>query len=191
VSEHPEEVSKNLKVTVPGATGVIIPVLATVAIVVANEDHVPPVVGESKPVLPIHTEAGDVKTGCDLTVRFEVVFEHPVVVLVKVNVTVPAATPVTTPGFVTVASAWSLLDQVPPVAGVILIVEFTQTNEAADKVGFATIVTAGVVVLQVVVLSTQINVTLPAETPVITPPLVTFALLTLLLVHVTPVVGVN
>jgi hypothetical protein len=119
------------------------------------------------------------------------VLEQPVVVLVKVNCTVPGTFPVTSPAEVTVAMVLSLLDQVPPVAGVILIVPYTQKHDSADKVGFATMVTVGVVVLQVVVLSTQVNVTLPAATPVITPPLVTVAILVLLLVHVTPVVGVN
>jgi hypothetical protein len=63
VSEQLEDVSKNLKVTLPGATGVIIPVLATVAIVGTNEVQVPPEIGESKPVLPMQTEAGEVRIG--------------------------------------------------------------------------------------------------------------------------------
>jgi hypothetical protein len=67
VSEHPEDVSKNLNVTLPGlagVTGVIIPdVLPTVAIFVAKDVHVPPVVGERVPVLPTQTEAGEVRIG--------------------------------------------------------------------------------------------------------------------------------
>ena len=82
VSEQPEDVSKNLKVTFPGATGVITPTFVTVAVPVANEVHVPPVVGERVPVLPTQTEAGEVRTGCGLTVTLEVVLEHPVAVIV-------------------------------------------------------------------------------------------------------------
>jgi hypothetical protein len=41
---------------------------------------------------------------------------------VNVNVTLPAATPVTTPAFVTVANAVLLLAHVPPVVGVSVIV---------------------------------------------------------------------
>jgi hypothetical protein len=63
VSEQPEDVSKNLKVTFPGATGVITPTFETVAVPIANEVHVPPLVGESKPVLPMQTEAGEVRIG--------------------------------------------------------------------------------------------------------------------------------
>lgn len=47
----------------PGATGEITPVFVTVAVPVANEVQVPPVVGESKPVLPMQTEAGEVRIG--------------------------------------------------------------------------------------------------------------------------------
>ena len=85
VSEQLDEVSKNINVTVPGATGVITPAFVTVAVPVANEVHVPPVVGESKPVLPIHTEAGEVRIGCGLTVTTEVVLEQVVVELVNIN----------------------------------------------------------------------------------------------------------
>jgi predicted RNA-binding protein with TRAM domain len=89
VSEHPVEVSKKLNVTLPGFTGdtgVIIPVvLPTVARFVANDVHVPPVVGERVPVLPTQTEAGEVKTGCGLTVTTEVVLEQVVVELVNIN----------------------------------------------------------------------------------------------------------
>ena len=63
VSEQPEAVSKNLKVTLPGATGEITPAFVTVAVPVANEVQVPPLVGESKPVLPMQTEAGEVRIG--------------------------------------------------------------------------------------------------------------------------------
>lgn len=51
------------------------------------------------------------------TVTAAVVLLQLVVAEVKVNVAVPAATPVTTPAEVTVATDGLLLTQVPPVAG--------------------------------------------------------------------------
>lgn len=144
VSEQPEDVSKNLNVTLPGLTGEITPAFVTVAVPVANEVQVPPEIGESKPVLPIQTDAGEVKIGCGLTVTAEVVFEQVVVELVNVNCTDPGAIPVTKPAFVTLANKPSDVAQVPPVAGDKLIVPFTQTNAAAVTVGFATIVTIAV-----------------------------------------------
>lgn len=146
VSEQPEAVSKNLNVTLPGlagVAGVMIPdVLPTVARFVTKEVQVPPLVGESKPVLPIQTEAGEVRIGCGLTVTFEVVFEQfPVDVLVNLNWTVPGEIPVTTPALVTEANAdpGATTAQVPPVAGVRLAVPFTQTKAGAVTFGFATI----------------------------------------------------
>ena len=47
----------------------------------------------------------------------EHVLEQPVVLLVKVSVAEPQATPVTTPALVTVAIPVLLLDQVPPEVG--------------------------------------------------------------------------
>jgi len=92
---------------------------------------------------------------------------------------------------VIVAKLVLLLVQVPPVAGVKFIVLFIHTKDAPVKIGLATMSTFGVVVLQVVILLTQMKVTEPAVTPVITPPLVTVALPVLELVQDTPVVGVN
>ena len=61
---------------------------------------------------------------------------HPSAVLVYVNVTEPAATPVTTPALVTVATAVLLLAQVPDVFGVTLAVKPTQTEAAPPVTGF-------------------------------------------------------
>ena len=74
--------------------------------------------------------------GLAVTVK-ETVLEHPVAESVKVRVVVPAATPVTTPALVTVATPGALLAQVPPVAGVTLAVLPTQTVVAPPKVGLA------------------------------------------------------
>ena len=62
--------------------------------------------------------------------------EHPSAVLVYVNVTEPAATPVTTPALLIVATAVLLLAQVPFVAGVTLAVLPTQTEVAPPMTGF-------------------------------------------------------
>ncbi len=79
---HPVEVCVKVKLTVPAATGVITPVLVTVATDVLLLAHVPPVVGDNVPVLPIQMDDGDVTTGCALIVTLEVVFVQPVEVSV-------------------------------------------------------------------------------------------------------------
>jgi hypothetical protein len=58
-------------------------------------------------------------------------------------------------------------------------------------VGRALIVTADVVLLQVVTVLVNVKVTLPAAAPVTTPALVTVAKEGLLLTHVPPVVGLS
>ena len=66
----------------------------------------------------------------------------------KVNVTRPAATPVTNPASVTVALVGSLLVQAPPVVGDKVIVLPTQTEDPALTTGKALTVTDEVVLLQ-------------------------------------------
>jgi hypothetical protein len=116
-----------------------------------------------------------------------------VVPFVKVNVALPAATPVTVFPL-TVALVGSLLVHVPPVAGFSVIVAPTQTLPAEVlTTGFGFTVTADVVFLHPVLVWVNVNVTLPeavagAET---TPALVTVAIAVLLLAHVPPVVGVS
>ena len=91
--------------------------------------------------LPVGVGAG---AGAAFTVTLAVVFEQPFA-SVKVKVTVPAETPVTVFPL-TVALAGVLLTQVPPVAGVNVIVAPTHT-EVAEVVteGLAFTVTADVV----------------------------------------------
>jgi len=120
---------------VPADTPVTTPALVTVALAVLLLVHVPPVVGDKVIVLPTHTDEEAVTTGFAFTVTDEVVLLHPVVVWVKVNVTVPADTPVTTPPLVTVAIAVLLLVHVPPVVGDKVIVLPTQTAEPAVTIG--------------------------------------------------------
>ena len=66
----------------------------------------------------------------------------------KVNVTLPAATPVTNPALVTVAFVASLLVQVPPVVGDSVIVLPKQTDDPALTTGKELTVTGEVVLLQ-------------------------------------------
>ena len=73
--------------------------------------------------------------GLAFTVNGRVLLQ-PSDVLVYVNVTEPAATPVTTPALVTVATAVLLLAQVPDVFGVTLAVKPTQTEAAPPVTGF-------------------------------------------------------
>ena len=178
-----------VNVTLPGATAVITPAFVTVAMVLSLLIHVPPVVGDRVAVAPTQTEAGAVTTGKAFTVTAVVVRLQLVVVLVKVNVTLPAATPVMTPALVTVARALLLLVHVPPVVGDRVAVAPTQMAAGAVTTGKAFTVTAVVVLLQLVVVLVKVNVTLPGATPVMTPALVTVARALLLLVHVPPVVG--
>ena len=56
------------------------------------------------------------------TVRDAVVLLQPVVVLLKVKVAVPGVIPLTAPALVMVATASLLLVQVPPVAGLTVVV---------------------------------------------------------------------
>jgi hypothetical protein len=118
--------------------------LVTVANAVLLLVHVPPVVGVKVIVLPAHIDdTGALTAGSELTVTDEVVALQPVVLLVKVNVTVPAATPVTVLPL-TVAFEGSLLTHVPPVAGVNVIVLLTHTVEAEVLTvgGLAVVITA-------------------------------------------------
>ena len=75
--------------------------------------------------------------GFGLTMTNEVVLLQFVVPSVKVKVTLPAATPVTTPVFVIVATAGLLLTQVPPVVGDIVMMLPAQTDAPALIVGNA------------------------------------------------------
>ena len=93
---------------------------------------------------------------------------QPVSVSVKVKVTLPAATPVTIPPLVTVATASSLLAQTPPVAGVKVIVFPTHTvgEEAATIGSGLTVTTVSAVLLQPFE-SVTVTVYIPLETTVI------------------------
>lgn len=188
---HPVEVWVKVNVALPAATPVTTPAFVTVAMELSLLVHVPPVVGDKVILLPTHTAAGAETTGNALTVTEVVVLEHPVDVSVNVKVTEPAATPVTTPAFVTVAVALLLLTHVPPVVGDKVIVPPMQTVWGALTAGLAFTATEAVVFVQPVAVSVNVKVTVPAPTPVTTPLFITVAMELLLLAHVPPVVGDN
>ena len=110
---------------------------------------------------------------------------------VKVKVADPAATPVTTPAEVTVATDGLLLTQVPPVVGDKVVVDpiHIELLPVMLTVGKTFTVTAVVVLLQLVVDEVNVKVALPAVKPVTIPPALTDATAGLLLTHVPPVVG--
>lgn len=186
----------NVKVAVPADTPVTTPAFVTVATAGLLLVQVPPV-GDKVVVPEIQMLLAPVivATGVLLTVMAGVGAEtHPVPPSVKVNVAVPADTPVTTPAFVTVATAALLLTQVPPDVGVrpdeapmqILVAPEILTT----GIGFTVTVAVGIDAQPVVEL-VKVKVTVPADTPVTTPPLVTVATAGALLAHVPPDVGDN
>ena len=128
-------------VVVPAPTPVTTPALLMVATAVLEEVQGVVAAGVPDPfrvmVAPIHTAVGPVIVGLALTV-IVVVVEHPLL-LVKVIVTVPAATPVTTPALLTVAMPVLEEAQGFTAAGVPepdkLIVDPTQTGAAPEMTG--------------------------------------------------------
>lgn len=117
---QPVDVCVNVKVAEPEDCPVTTPALVTVAIVALLDVQVPPVVGDNVVVLPVQMVVGPVTVtvGLPLTVMADEALEtQPVVELVKVKVALPAATPVTMPALLMVATAVLLDVQVPPLAG--------------------------------------------------------------------------
>jgi hypothetical protein len=186
---HPEANSVNVKVTLPLATPVTKPALVTVAFVMSLLTQEPPEVGDKVIVLPTQTEDAAETTGAALTVTDEVVLLQPVAAEVKVNVTEPAATPVTSPALFTVALVASLLNQVPPEVGDKVKVPPTHTEAPAETAGGPFTTTEEVVLLQPVAAEVNVNVTVPMATPVTKPALSTVAFVKSLLNQVPPEVG--
>lgn len=117
---QPVLVFVKVKVAVPGSNAETLPLLLMLATKKLLVDHVPPVEGVNVVVPPTHKveDPVNVATGLALIVTVVVGLDtHPVVELVNVKVTVPPATPVTRPAFVTVAIDVLLLTHVPPVVG--------------------------------------------------------------------------
>lgn len=179
----------------PAETPVTTPAFVTVATAGLLLVQVPPVVGETPDIAPIQILVRPVMftEGVGLTVTTPVGAEtQPVTELVKVNVAAPAEMPVTTPALVTVATAGSLLVQLPPVVGDKLVVAPIQMllEPVMLTTGKAFTVTAAVGTdTHPVAVRVKLKVAVPAETPVTTPALVTVATAGLLLAQVPPVVG--
>ena len=114
---------------------------------------------------------------------------HPVPVCVKIKLTEPADTPVTSPELVMVALAISLEDQVPPVAGSIFVLPPIQMPDGPERdiegLGFTVI---GVVGNEGQPPDALVNVkvTCPWEIPMTIPPLFTEATDGLLLTQTPP-----
>lgn len=184
-----------VKVTEPPPIPVTTPALVTVATAGLLLTQVPPVVGDKVVVEPTQILSSPVMLtlGKALMLTAGVGAEtQPVLVLVNVNVAEPAAMPSTTPPLVTVATAGLLLAQVPPVVGDKVVVLPTQTllEPVMLTIGAALIVTNPVAAeIHPVTASVNVNVAVPADTPVTTPALVTIATAGLLLTQVPPVVG--
>lgn len=197
VAEDTQPVTElvNVKVAMPAATPVTTPALVTVATVGSLLTQVPPDVGDKVVVSPIQILETPVilTTGRALTVTAAVGMDtQPVPDKVNVKVAVPADTPVTTPAFVTVATAGLLLSQVPPEVGDNVVVNPAQIllEPVILTTGKGSTVIALVVAEQFgEVLLVKVNVAIPADTPVTIPALVTVATAGLLLTQVPPVVG--
>ena len=145
----------NVKVALPAVNPVTIPPALTDATAGLLLTHVPPVVGESVVVAPMQIELPPVMltAGKALIVTVPVVLLQFVVDEVKVKVADPAATPLTTPAEVTVATDVLLLTQVPPVVGDKVVVAPMQIEllPVMLTVGNGLTVTDVVVLLQLVV----------------------------------------
>ena len=187
-----------VNVATPALTPVTRPVAETVATPALLLTQVPPELGVNCVVPPIQIDDAPIipTAGLGVIVTADVVAEQlGAVLLVKVNVTEPPDTPVTTPaGEVTVAIAGLLLTQVPPVVGDNVVVDPTQIFVAPviPTTGAALTVTAAVVAEQLgVVLPVKVKVAVPADTPVTRPAMSTVATAGLLLTHVPPEPGVT
>lgn len=151
---HPVALLVKVKVTVPSSTPVTEPLLVTVATEVLLLVHVPPVDGDNEVCEFIQMAVGPVKNtvGLSYTVTGAVASEaHPVILFVKMNVAVPAATPVTTPALLTVAIDGLLLDQVPPIDGDNVVVVPTHIVEDPE------ILTVGLCLAVMVVVGTAVH----------------------------------
>lgn len=146
---HPVEVWVKVNVAVPALAPVTTPALVTVAIEALLLTQVPPVVGVNIVVKPTHTELAPlilIDGLATMVIALVGLDVHAVDVCVKVNVTVPALTPVTTPALVTVAIEALLLNQVPPLVGESVVVAPSQieAGPVMPTTGIATTVIAPV-----------------------------------------------
>jgi len=117
---------------------------------------------------------------------------HPVVKSVKINFATPAVKPVTTPALFTLATNGAVEAQVPPVAGVKLVVPLIQIESLPEMLAVGFNFTSTVIVLlQPVAVSEYVSTDDPVDTPVTTPALVTVATAGEADVQVPPVAGLT
>jgi hypothetical protein len=186
----------NVKVVLPTPAPVTTPALVTVATPVLLLSQVPPETGDKVVVPPIQVEVEPViltTGGADIATADVVLAQLGAAVVVNVKVGLPAATALTTPAFVTVASELLLLAQVPPEIGDKVVLPPLEHIEDAPVIltaGGATMATAPVVAAQLgTVLLVNVKVGLPAATALTAPAFVTVASELLLLAQVPPLVG--
>jgi hypothetical protein len=189
---HPVAVSVNVNVAEPTDTPVTRPALFTVATAELLLAHVPPVFGDNCVVKPAQIEFEPTILTVGLGVIVIVMsLVQPEAVSVNLTSLVPAVTPVTTlPTNVKDPVPPATSDHVPPVEGNNVAVDPIQIFvELALTVGLGLTVIAPVVFEQPVAVNVNVNVVLPCDTPVTTPPFVMVAMAGFVLAQVPPLVG--
>lgn len=184
----------NINDTLPGPTGVINPALVMVAIAVLLDNHVPPVVGVMFTAIPTQVLlSNNTVVGFGSTVNCAVSGDtQPVVVSVNTNSTVPAATPVTTPALVTVATKASVLAQVPPDEGESVTWSLIQILASGNETGVGALTMIPSVASEEHPASLiKVKKATPCALPITLPSGVTVAIDVLLDAHVPPVVGLK
>jgi hypothetical protein len=187
---QPVVVEVKVNVALPIDTPVTNPAFVTVATPGLLLTQVPPFVGDKLvvPLPQIEVTPVIVTAGRTLTWIDPVVLVHPVEERVKVNVAGPVAKAVTNPPFVTDAIAGLLLTQVPPVDGDNVPFPQMEVPPVSVATGESRTVRGSVVLLHPPE-AVKVKVTIPAETPVTMPVLVTVATARLLLSQVPPPEG--
>lgn len=195
LSETQPFVDVNLKVATPSATPVTTPV---VELIVAIEgwfaDQVPDSEEVKVVVEPIQIFAPlTVIVGLGSTATLIIGSEGQPADDVNVNIAVPCATPVITPALVILATDGWLDAQTPPVVGVTVVVPPIQIGLGPVKttVGLGLMVTLIGVDAQPVLVSVQVNCTVPAATPVTKPAFVIVAMFVFEDDQTPPAVGVT
>jgi hypothetical protein len=164
---QPVPLSVNLKFTFPALTAVISPLLFIVATEGLLLTHTPPDVGDTLDVSPIQSDVVPVTeiVGLGFTVSEVVVIAwQPLMLLVKVKLTMPGAIAVISPLLLTAAIFELLLIHVPPEDGKRFVL--LPTHNVVGPVnpmfsGSSTLIGTVLLDVQVVELSTNLNVVDP------------------------------
>lgn len=158
-------------------------------------DQLPPVDGKNVVILPTQIVLPPDKetVGFGLTMIAEVLSDsQPVAASINFNVALPELKPTTIPEFVVATIAALLLIQVPPVDGYKVVVPPIHIEELPTRLTVGLLYTAIFWLFndtQPVVVSVNLNVTLPLFTAVIMPELLIVATNGLLLSQVPPELG--